>query len=524
MTDTTQPTGAAMPILPQSLLNLIAEYGLSRTDGASDVERMDCWTMLIEGIREYARSAAKTASDMGIPVSGPVQVGGPDFNDPPDAYLYKTAGPWDIEISRQECQYGGIPAARIVPVWFVSREWKKLQAGGLTDERSILADALSSFATTQSIDIYPPNHWSQRARAILAQAGAPATAKESLLVGAPMQQDIAQFEALAKYQGLQDFTRAADKAKDGEIPSTHGGKFSPATYYNFITELAYRVWANKRATSVQPVLPFQDRVQPWMMACFGSIISGDREERNHRFLEESLELVQACGATQSEAHQLVDYVYGRPVGEKSQEVGGVMVTLAALCLAQGLDMSAAAETELARIWTKVEQIRAKQAAKPKYSPLPEAAPTQPKCGMCNGHGIVGHMTIEGGEGYPCPGCDGSAQPAQSAIDLAVLAEREACRLVCMEGMDPNPMDEWARAHNHACKTRAYAISERSRLRVAPQNIPSDSPTEIEQRARSLVADAAAAGVVLTIEQVSRMPLAMGNYDSVVSVRPARGKP
>jgi hypothetical protein len=117
---------------------------------------------------------------------------------------------------------------------------------------------------------------------------------------------------------------------------------------------------------------FQKRVHPWMMKCFGPMIAGDKEERNHRFLEEALELVQACGCTASEAHQLVDYVYGRPTGERHQEVGGVMVTLAALCLAQELDMHEAGETELARIWTKVEQIRAKQAAKPKHSPLPEA--------------------------------------------------------------------------------------------------------------------------------------------------------
>jgi hypothetical protein len=37
-------------------------------------------------------------------------------------------------------------------------------------------------------------------------------------------------------------------------------------------------------------------------------------------------------------------------------------------------MHQAGEVELARIWTKVEQIRAKQAAKPKHSPLPTAAP------------------------------------------------------------------------------------------------------------------------------------------------------
>ena len=122
-----------------------------------------------------------------------------------------------------------------------------------------------------------------------------------------------------------------------------------------------------------PADSFQSRVQPWMMACFGAKISADGAERNHRFLEESLELVQACGCTASEVHQLVDYVYGRPVGEREQEVGGVMVTLAALCLAQALDMHAAGETELVRIWTKVEAIRAKQAAKPKHSPLPVAA-------------------------------------------------------------------------------------------------------------------------------------------------------
>lgn len=92
---------------------------------------------------------------------------------------------------------------------------------------------------------------------------------------------------------------------------------------------------------------FQDRVQPWMMACFGPIIAGDREERNHRFLEEALELVQSCGCSAHEAHQLVDYVYGRPSGEPSQEVGGVMVTLAALCLANHFNMHEDGETELA---------------------------------------------------------------------------------------------------------------------------------------------------------------------------------
>jgi hypothetical protein len=117
---------------------------------------------------------------------------------------------------------------------------------------------------------------------------------------------------------------------------------------------------------------FQQRVIPWMDKCFGPEISSDAVERNHRFLEESLELVQALGCKSSEAHQLVDYVYGRPLGEPFQEVGGVMVTLAALCIASNLDMHKNGETELTRIWTMVEKIRAKQAVKPKHSPIPEA--------------------------------------------------------------------------------------------------------------------------------------------------------
>jgi NTP pyrophosphatase (non-canonical NTP hydrolase) len=119
---------------------------------------------------------------------------------------------------------------------------------------------------------------------------------------------------------------------------------------------------------------FQSRVQPWMMACFGPEISADRVERSDRFIEEALELVQAGGYTKDRAHALVDYVFGRPQGEINQEVGGVMVTLAAHCLAHGIDMHAAAEAELARIWTKVDAIRAKQAAKPTGSALPVPAP------------------------------------------------------------------------------------------------------------------------------------------------------
>lgn len=125
---------------------------------------------------------------------------------------------------------------------------------------------------------------------------------------------------------------------------------------------------------------FQSRVAPWLVECFGEAIAQDTQERNHRFLEESLELVQACGGTSDDAHQLVDYVFGRGIGEQSQEVGGVMVTLAALCFANGLVMHQSGEDELDRISSPdvMARIREKQKTKPAFSPLPGAHPDRCK--------------------------------------------------------------------------------------------------------------------------------------------------
>lgn len=116
---------------------------------------------------------------------------------------------------------------------------------------------------------------------------------------------------------------------------------------------------------------YQKRVGAWTKACFGPA-AGDVIERNHRFLEEALELVQACGCTQDEAHQLVDYVFGRPVGDAAKEAGAVMLTLAALCNANTIDMMESAETELGRVWHIIDTIRAKHLSKPEGSPLPQA--------------------------------------------------------------------------------------------------------------------------------------------------------
>lgn len=120
----------------------------------------------------------------------------------------------------------------------------------------------------------------------------------------------------------------------------------------------------------------QQRVAGWMQECFGPEITADKIERADRFIEEALELAQATGWTVDRGHALVDYVFGRPVGEIGQEVGGVMVTLAALCNVFLIDMNAEAKREVDRITQPeiVLKIRAKQAAKPTGSALPIASP------------------------------------------------------------------------------------------------------------------------------------------------------
>lgn len=125
---------------------------------------------------------------------------------------------------------------------------------------------------------------------------------------------------------------------------------------------------------------FQNRVEPWMLQCFGPEISADKLERGDRLLEEVLELLQSGDYPQERVAALVEYTWNRPKGEPTQEVGGVMVTLAAYCLALGIDMHDAGEVELARIFQPeiVEKIRAKQAKKASeipFSALPVATRT-----------------------------------------------------------------------------------------------------------------------------------------------------
>lgn len=113
----------------------------------------------------------------------------------------------------------------------------------------------------------------------------------------------------------------------------------------------------------------QARVLEWMCSTFAEEIILNRRERNQRFLEEALELVQSLECTRAEAHQLVDYVFGRPVGKPRSEVGGVLVTLSALCSAASFEMGSCWDTELTRCWEIRDRIQERQLMKPRFSPV-----------------------------------------------------------------------------------------------------------------------------------------------------------
>lgn len=110
---------------------------------------------------------------------------------------------------------------------------------------------------------------------------------------------------------------------------------------------------------------FQDAIRGWMREVFAGQSGKDLQTRIYRFIEEALELAQSLGCTQEKAHQLVDYVFGRPVGEPGQELGGTMTTLAALANAADLEMGFESHREFMRINKPeiMQKIRDKQASK-----------------------------------------------------------------------------------------------------------------------------------------------------------------
>jgi NTP pyrophosphatase (non-canonical NTP hydrolase) len=110
----------------------------------------------------------------------------------------------------------------------------------------------------------------------------------------------------------------------------------------------------------------QDAVWQWCQETFEGIAAWHTDkERAYRFFEEAGELFQAVGMTQEDAYKVVDYVYGRPKGVISQEIGGVMITLLALAAQQNQCVDTSMRDEYERIIRPEikAKIRQKQLAK-----------------------------------------------------------------------------------------------------------------------------------------------------------------
>jgi len=137
----------------------------------------------------------------------------------------------------------------------------------------------------------------------------------------------------------------------------------------------------------------QARVQEWTASTFGASVASDPTERARRFIEEAIELAQACGLTFAEVHRIVARVYERPKGLIVQEIGGVGVTLLALCEVQQVSADYCERMELARVLAiSPDHFRRKQAEKAAAGTamLPEEAravqtPPEPPRNTCNKH-------------------------------------------------------------------------------------------------------------------------------------------
>lgn len=96
----------------------------------------------------------------------------------------------------------------------------------------------------------------------------------------------------------------------------------------------------------------QTEAAVWCALAFGGGHASSVPQRGVRLLEEAIEAYQAAGGTEEMAQRLVSFVFSRPSGEISQEIGGVGVCLLALANAAGLSADYEEALEIARVLAK----------------------------------------------------------------------------------------------------------------------------------------------------------------------------
>lgn len=96
----------------------------------------------------------------------------------------------------------------------------------------------------------------------------------------------------------------------------------------------------------------QRLVSVWAEQAFGAAQTTSIPQRALRLLEEAVELYQAAGCPEDKAHELVTFVFKRPVGVLAQEMGGVGVCLLVLGTAAGISADEREQLEVERIMSK----------------------------------------------------------------------------------------------------------------------------------------------------------------------------
>ncbi|HKV94926.1 MAG TPA: hypothetical protein VJW20_20440 [Candidatus Angelobacter sp.] len=102
----------------------------------------------------------------------------------------------------------------------------------------------------------------------------------------------------------------------------------------------------------------QESVHKWCAEAFGDAHAGDPATRGLRLLEEAIEAYQSAtlglpvDEIRATAHKLVDHVFNRVTGDLVQEIGGVGVTLLALCSSVGVSADYAELQEYCRVKSK----------------------------------------------------------------------------------------------------------------------------------------------------------------------------
>lgn len=131
-----------------------------------------------------------------------------------------------------------------------------------------------------------------------------------------------------------------------------------------VQDLTTQLGESEGKKSIDWVTEVGVRLKLWVIKNFGSTSWTDSIERCLRLLEETIELAQAEGIPRHLVSRLANRVYGRPIGDRNQEVAGVATTLIAYARSNTISLEQVCNDQIRRIeLTPVEHFRIKQSEK-----------------------------------------------------------------------------------------------------------------------------------------------------------------